>query len=101
MPRGGSACVDFAETAKGAPEAIIGSAIGRSPHRKWLDFVSLNGKSEFASDLWALGIPLVSRLRPKQASALRLVTRVLGLPLVAAREHKSLGLLYGAGDKSC
>jgi hypothetical protein len=57
---------DFAETTKGAPEAIIGSAIGRLPHRKWLDFVSPDAKSEVASDLWALGILLVNRLRPKQ-----------------------------------
>ena len=32
-----------------------------------------------------LGVPLVNRLRPKQGSTLRLVTRVLGLPLKRRR----------------
>jgi hypothetical protein len=44
--------VDFAETTKGAPEAIIGSAIGRLPHRKWLDFGSIGPAFPQAYDFW-------------------------------------------------
>jgi hypothetical protein len=56
------------------------------PHR---NFVSPSGKGEVASDLWALGMPLANRLRPKQGSTLRLVTRVLGLPQL---EHCTAGV---------
>ena len=42
----GWAGVDFAETTKDGPEAIVGSAIGRLPHRKWLDFVSQTEKAK-------------------------------------------------------
>jgi hypothetical protein len=62
----------------------IGSSIGRLPYRKWLDFVSQDGKSEAESNLWVLGVPLVSKLRAKLGSTLRLVTRVLGLPHIGA-----------------
>ena len=52
----GWAGVDFAGTTKDGPEAIVGSGIGRLPHRKWFDFVSPDRKTAVASDLRALGI---------------------------------------------
>ena len=44
-------------------------------------------KKRVESDLWALGIPLVSRLRPKQGATLPPVTRVLGLPQILRQEQ--------------
>jgi len=37
-------------------EAIVGLAIGRLPHRIWLDFVLPDRKTAVASDIWPLGI---------------------------------------------